>query len=229
MFVCRNYPLAACRTWGADFTIASSESTRCRSFCSGTAAFSGRRTCGTGCRKRPCALRGRGWSGFRQVPGERARTGSAQYHPRTMLALLIYCYANGIFGRGGSSARPTPGTWRRTATRITDLHVSAQHFGASRRRSWRCCCWRRNEAAASRDAARRWTRTRTSATASATTVRGSCASSCGLSKGLLDRAERGRGRRVGAAGSAGGVEAPGDAEGEAGQGLCGAGASGEGA
>ena len=25
-------------------------------------------------------------------------TGSAQYHPRTMLALLIYCYANGIFG-----------------------------------------------------------------------------------------------------------------------------------
>ena len=25
-------------------------------------------------------------------------TGSAQYHPRTMLALLIYCYANGLFG-----------------------------------------------------------------------------------------------------------------------------------
>ena len=25
-------------------------------------------------------------------------TGSAQYHPRTMLALLVYCYANGIFG-----------------------------------------------------------------------------------------------------------------------------------
>ena len=25
-------------------------------------------------------------------------TGSAQYHPRTMLALLIHCYANGIFG-----------------------------------------------------------------------------------------------------------------------------------
>ena len=24
-------------------------------------------------------------------------TGSAQYHPRMMLALLIYCYANGIF------------------------------------------------------------------------------------------------------------------------------------
>ncbi|MGH6917640.1 MAG: transposase [Geminicoccaceae bacterium] len=26
-------------------------------------------------------------------------TGSAQYHPRMMLALLIYCYANGIFSR----------------------------------------------------------------------------------------------------------------------------------
>jgi len=25
-------------------------------------------------------------------------TGSAQYHPRMMLALLIYCYANGVFG-----------------------------------------------------------------------------------------------------------------------------------
>ena len=25
-------------------------------------------------------------------------TGLAQYHPRTMLALLVYCYANGIFG-----------------------------------------------------------------------------------------------------------------------------------
>ena len=24
-------------------------------------------------------------------------TGSAQYHPRMMLALMIYCYANGIF------------------------------------------------------------------------------------------------------------------------------------
>ena len=24
-------------------------------------------------------------------------TGSTQYHPRTMLALLVYCYANGIF------------------------------------------------------------------------------------------------------------------------------------
>ena len=28
-------------------------------------------------------------------------TGSAQYHPRMMLALLIYCYANGILSRAG--------------------------------------------------------------------------------------------------------------------------------
>ena len=27
----------------------------------------------------------------------RRGSGSAQYHPRMMLALLIYCYANGIF------------------------------------------------------------------------------------------------------------------------------------
>ena len=25
-------------------------------------------------------------------------TGSAQHHPRMILALLIYCYANGVFG-----------------------------------------------------------------------------------------------------------------------------------
>ena len=50
-------------------------------------------------------------------------TGSAQYHPRTMLALLIYCYANGIFG----SRRIERATYRdigvryvaRTVTRIT--------------------------------------------------------------------------------------------------------------
>ena len=38
-----------------------------------------------------------------RVPLERFQvnergTGSAQYHPRMMLALLVYCYANGIFG-----------------------------------------------------------------------------------------------------------------------------------
>lgn len=38
-----------------------------------------------------------------RVPMEKFRvnargTGSAQYHPRMMLALLVYCYANGVFG-----------------------------------------------------------------------------------------------------------------------------------
>jgi len=38
-----------------------------------------------------------------RIPIERFRvnergTGSAQYHPQMMLALLIYCYANGVFG-----------------------------------------------------------------------------------------------------------------------------------
>ena len=38
-----------------------------------------------------------------RVPLERFQvnergTGSAQYHPRMILALLVYCYANGIFG-----------------------------------------------------------------------------------------------------------------------------------
>ena len=32
-------------------------------------------------------------------------TGSAQYHPRMMLALVIYCYANGIVSSRRSSAR----------------------------------------------------------------------------------------------------------------------------
>ena len=34
-------------------------------------------------------------------------TGSAQYHPRTMLALLVYCYANGILAHDRSSVRRT--------------------------------------------------------------------------------------------------------------------------
>ena len=35
-------------------------------------------------------------------------TGSAQYHPRMMLALLIYCYANGIFSSRADRARDAP-------------------------------------------------------------------------------------------------------------------------
>ena len=35
-------------------------------------------------------------------------TGSAQYHPRMMLALLIYCYANGIFSSRRIEAGDAP-------------------------------------------------------------------------------------------------------------------------
>jgi transposase len=41
-------------------------------------------------------------------------TGSAQYHPRMMLALLIYCYANGIF----SSRRIERATYRDIGVRF---------------------------------------------------------------------------------------------------------------
>ena len=46
-------------------------------------------------------------------------TGSAQYHPRMMLALLIYCYANGIF----SSRRIERATYRDIGVRF----VAANH------------------------------------------------------------------------------------------------------
>jgi len=50
----------------------------------------------------------------------RRGTGSAQFPPRTMLALLIYCYANGIF----SSRRIERATWRDVAVRylMADHH-----------------------------------------------------------------------------------------------------------
>ena len=81
--------LAACRTWGADFTIASSESTgfagRCRSSCSGTdrSLFCCRRTCGIGCRKTTLRTSwSRRWSGFRWAgSGERAGHGLCAVPP----------------------------------------------------------------------------------------------------------------------------------------------------
>ena len=81
-------------------------------------------------------------------------TGSAQYHPRMMLALLVYCYANGIFGSRrieratyrDIGVRMVFGTWRRTVIRTTTR--SARSGAATsmrwRRRSCRYCCWRRN-------------------------------------------------------------------------------------
>lgn len=53
---------------------------------------------------------------------ERGR-GKAQYHPRTMLALLIYSYANGIFG----SRRIERATYRDLGTRFICADVHPDH------------------------------------------------------------------------------------------------------
>ena len=50
-------------------------------------------------------------------------TGSAQYHPRTMLALLVYCYANGIFG----SRRIERATYRDIGIRYVGANCHPDH------------------------------------------------------------------------------------------------------
>ena len=50
-------------------------------------------------------------------------TGSAQYHPRMMLALLIYCYANGIF----SSRRIERATYRDLGVRYVAANSHPDH------------------------------------------------------------------------------------------------------
>ena len=50
-------------------------------------------------------------------------TGSAQYHPRMMLALLVYCYANGIFG----SRRIERATYRDIGVRYVALNCHPDH------------------------------------------------------------------------------------------------------
>jgi transposase len=50
-------------------------------------------------------------------------TGSAQYHPRMMLALLIYCYANGIF----SSRRIERATYRDIGVRYVAANRHPDH------------------------------------------------------------------------------------------------------
>ena len=50
-------------------------------------------------------------------------TGSAQYHPRIMLALLIYCYANGIF----SSRRIERATYRDIGVRYVTANTHPDH------------------------------------------------------------------------------------------------------
>ena len=50
-------------------------------------------------------------------------TGSAQYHPQMMLALLIYCYANGIF----SSRRIERATYRDIGVRFVAANAHPDH------------------------------------------------------------------------------------------------------
>ena len=50
-------------------------------------------------------------------------TGSAQYHPRMMLALLIYCYANGIF----SSRRIERAAYRDIGVRYVTANRQPDH------------------------------------------------------------------------------------------------------
>ena len=50
-------------------------------------------------------------------------TGSAQYHPRLMLALLVYCYANGIFG----SRRIERATYRDIGVRYVAANCHPDH------------------------------------------------------------------------------------------------------
>ena len=50
-------------------------------------------------------------------------TGSAQYHPRMMLALLVYCYANGLF----SSRRIERATYRDIGVRYVTANTHPDH------------------------------------------------------------------------------------------------------
>ena len=50
-------------------------------------------------------------------------SGSKQYHPRMMLALLIYCYANGVFG----SRRIEAATYRDIAVRYLCAGAHPDH------------------------------------------------------------------------------------------------------
>ena len=58
-----------------------------------------------------------------QFRGNDRGTGSAQYHPRIMLALLIYCYANGIF----SSRRIERATYRDIGVRYVTANTHPDH------------------------------------------------------------------------------------------------------
>ncbi len=50
-----------------------------------------------------------GGAGYREIEATYCWGGSAPYPPKMLLALLFYCYAQGIFPAGRSSGRPTSG------------------------------------------------------------------------------------------------------------------------
>ncbi len=83
----------------------------------------------------------------------RTGSGKAQYHPRMMLGLLVYCYANGIFlftqDRAGHLA-PCIGSLYYAAnthpdhdTIATFRRINGAAFGARPLR--RYCCWPRKQ------------------------------------------------------------------------------------
>ena len=53
----------------------------------------------------------------------RTGSGKAQYHPRMMLALLVYCYANGIF----SSRKIEQATYRHVSVRFIAVNTHPEH------------------------------------------------------------------------------------------------------
>lgn len=53
----------------------------------------------------------------------RTGSGKARYHPRMMPALLVYCYANGIF----SSRRTEQVTWRNVSVRFIAADTHPDH------------------------------------------------------------------------------------------------------
>ena len=93
---------------------------------------------------------GCGWRRFTPTPGQ----GKPQYHPRLMLALLVYSHANGVF----SSRRIERATYRDVGTRLSPptripTTTRSPTFGGPtsrrlKRRFCRFCCWRARWAAA---------------------------------------------------------------------------------
>ncbi|HID48151.1 MAG TPA: IS1182 family transposase, partial [Chromatiales bacterium] len=72
-----------------------------------------------------CILYWRRWKGSRWIDSGSTNggTGSRQYHPRMMLALLIYCHANGVFG----SRRIERATYRDLAVRYLCANTHPDH------------------------------------------------------------------------------------------------------